>query len=256
VPQPAPAALPTPAVTQPEPVTARADTAVLPEFTFGKVAKSVNEHCNEINVLTAANGGLSTAGRVTDSEFALNEQFCLARTHATAESTSIVSTIPNMTDAQIAQQCEGLTQAVAPYVASLTSATPDQVATDAGAFLQSSGRSMDQLVSGGKVCLGVGYRTDNSEMAIASAVLLVGAGQPAYGEMVSHHMREGFGTAKASPQQSAAWMTEALDALANGAAPAVGQSSDRVAVLKTALNGAAPGNAAAALPVFTAPSNN
>lgn len=260
VPQPAPApvAQPAPAATQPEPVTARANTGGLPEFNFGTVSKSVNDHCSEINVLTAANGGITTAARVTDAEFALNEQFCLARTHATAESTSIISTIPNTTDAQLAQQCEGLAQAIAPYVASLNSESPDQVVSKTAAFLQGSGRPMDQLVSGGKVCLGVGYRSDNAEMALASAVLLAGAGQTGYAEMVSHHMREGFGTTAASAQQSGAWMKMATDSLAAGGTAVLGQSSDRVAVLNAAMQGgnSPSSNAAAALPVFPAPSNN
>ncbi len=254
---PAPVPVAAPAPTQPEPVTARADNGALPEFTFGQVPKSVNEYCNEINVLTAANGGITTAGRVTDAEFALNEQFCLARTHAMAESTSIVSTIPNMTDAQIAQQCEGLAQAIAPHMVALETARPDKVIGDAAGFLQSSGRPMEQLAASGKVCLGVGYRTDNASMALASAVLLASAGQLGYGEMVSHHMREGFGTAKTSPQQSGAWMNLAMDSLAGGGSTVLGQSSDRVAVLKEAMQGgSSSGNAAAALPVFTAPSNN
>ncbi|MEO9781365.1 MAG: peptidoglycan-binding domain-containing protein [Sedimentitalea sp.] len=254
---PAPAPVPAPVPTQPEPVTARADTGALPEFTFGQVPKSVNEYCNEINVLTAANGGITTAGRVTDAEFALNEQFCLARTHAMAESTSIVSTIPNMTDAQVAQQCEGLSQAIAPHMVALETSRPDKVIGDTAGFLQSSGRPMDQLVSGGKVCLGVGYRTDNASMALASAVLLASAGQLGYGEMVSHHMREGFGTAKTSPQQSGAWMNLAMDSLAGGGSTVLGQSSDRVAVLKEAMQGgSSTANSAAALPVFGAPTNN
>jgi peptidoglycan hydrolase-like protein with peptidoglycan-binding domain len=253
----APAPAPAPVATQPEPVTARADTGALPDFTFGQVPKSVNEHCNEINVLTAANGGMTTAGRVTDAEFALNEQFCLARTHAMAESTSIVSTIPNMTDAQIAQQCEGLAQAIAPHMAALDTAQPSKVIGDTSAFLQGSGRSMDQLVSGGKVCLGVGYRTDNASMALASAVLLVAAGQSGYGEMVSHHMREGFGTAKVSPQQSGAWMSEALNSPTSGGSVVLGQSSDRIAVLKEAMQGgSSPSNSAAVLPAFPSASGN
>lgn len=254
---PTPTPAPAPVATQPEPVTARADTGALPDFTFGQVPKSVNEYCNEINVLTAANGGITTAGRVTDAEFALNEQFCLARTHAMAESTSIVSTIPNMTDAQVAQQCEGLAQAIAPHMVALETARPDKVIGDTAGFLQGSGRPMDQLVSAGKVCLGVGYRTDNASMALASAVLLASAGQLGYGEMVSHHMREGFGTAKTSPQQSGAWMNLAMDSLAGGGSTVLGQSSDRVAVLKEAMQGgSSPSSSAAALPVFTAPSNN
>ncbi len=257
VPAPVPQAAPVPAPTQPESVPARANTAALPEFTFGQVPKSVNEHCNEISVLTAANGGMTTTGRVTDSEFALNEQFCLARTHAMAESTSIVSTIPNMTDAQIAQQCEGLAQAIAPHMVGLETSRPDKVIGDTASFLQGSGRPMDQLISGGKVCLGVGYRTDNATMALASAVLLASGGQLGYGEMVSHHMREGFGTAQASPQQSGAWMGLAIDSLAGGGSSVLGQSSDRVAVLKEAMSGgSSPSNAAAALRTWPARSNN
>lgn len=258
VPQPAPVAKPAPAAIQPESVPARANTAALPEFNFGKVAKSVNEFCNEINVLTAANGGLTSGGQVTDPEFALNEQFCLARTHAMAQSTSIVSTIPNMTDEQINQQCEGLAQAIAPYVASLDTSSPDQVLSGAAGFLKESGRPMDQLVSGGKVCLGVGYRTDNAEMALASAVLLAAAGELGYAEMVSHQMREGFGTAGATEAQSMAWLKKTVDYLASGGTAVLGQSTDRLAVLSAAMQGgSAPSNAAAAaLPVFPSPTGD
>ncbi|MBK0326921.1 peptidoglycan-binding protein [Rhodobacteraceae bacterium F11138] len=253
-PAPAPAA---PAAVQPAPVTARADTGALPQFTFGQVPRSVNEHCNEINVLTAANGGITTAGRVSDSELALNEQFCLARTHAMAESTSIVSTIPNMTDAQVTQQCEGLAQAIAPQIAALETESPNKVVADTAAFLQESGRPMDQLMSAGKVCLGVGYRTDNAAMALASAVVLVAGGQTGYGEMVSHHLREGFGTSKASAQQSGTWMNMALNSLSNGGTAVMGQSSDRVAVLRDAMQGgSSPSGAVSALPVFPSASGN
>jgi len=253
----APAPAPAPAPVQPQPATTRSDTGALPDFTFGQVAKSVTEHCNEINVLTAANGGMTTAGRVTDAEFALNEQFCLARTHAMAEGSSIVSTIPNMTDAQVMQQCEGLAQAMAPYLVSLETARPDRVIGDTATFLQGSGRPMDQLMSAGKVCLGVGYRTDNAGMALASSVLLASGGQLGYGEMVSHQMREGFGTARATPQQSGAWMGLAIDSLAGGGTAVLGQSADRVAVLKDAMQGgSSPSGAVSALPVFPTPSGN
>lgn len=255
VPAPAPAPAPAPQATQPQPapVTARSDTATLPSFTFGQTDRSVNEHCNEINVLTAANGGITAPGRVGDKEFALNEQFCLARTHAMAESTTITATIPNMTDAQIEAQCKGLSQVIAPQLGGLGNARPDQVIAEASATLQSSGQPMAQLVSGGKVCLGVGYRIDDAQMALASAVLLTAAGQLGYGEAVSHHMREGFGTAKADAGKSGAWMKIALDAVTSTAGAAVmGQSPDRVAVLQDASGG--QGSNAAALPVF--PSNN
>lgn len=252
VPAPTPAPAPVPAAVTPAPAAAP-EPAALPSFTFGQVDRSVNQHCNEINVLTAANGGITTAGRVGDEEFALNEQFCLARTHAMAESTSIVATIPNMTDAQVQAQCEGLAQVITPQIQSLSTDRGDKVLGSTAAVLQGSGQPMAQLVSGGKVCLGVGYRIDSAQMALASAVLLASAGELGYGEIVSHQMREGFGTAKASPEQAASWMSMTLNALDSGSTPVLGQSADRVAVLKGATNG---GASTAALPVFPAPSGN
>lgn len=252
VPAPAPQAQPAPAPA----TTEVAAPAALPSFTFGQVAKSANEHCNEINVLTAANGGITTSGRVTDASFALNEQFCLARTHAMAESTKITATIPNMTDAQVEQQCQGLTQVIAPQIENLATARADQVMSNTSTVLQGSGQPIAQLISGGKVCLGVGYRTDNAQMALASAVLLTSAGQLGYGEAVSHHMREGFGTTQASAPQAGAWMTFALDAVSSTPGAAVmGQSPDRVAVLQDAMRGGAPANGVAALPAFPSTNN-
>ncbi|WP_425043971.1 peptidoglycan-binding domain-containing protein [Primorskyibacter sp. S87] len=236
-------------VKQPEPVNTKTATGALPDFTFGQVARSANEHCNEINVLTAANGGATTAGRVNDPEFALNEQFCLARTHAMAESSRIEATIPNMTADQVVAQCKGLAQAVAPQMQDLATAQPTDVTARTEAFLRNSGRPMDQLVSGGKVCLGIGYRTDDAQMALASGVLLASAGQPGYGEIVSHHLREGFGAARAAPQVTGAWMQMAITSAPNN--PRVlGQSPDRLAVLATAQN------AGGALPSFPTASGN
>ncbi len=249
--QPQPYAQPTPATapvpTQRESVPARADAA-LPDFTFGQVARSANEHCNEVNVLTAANGGITTVGRLGDPEFALAEQFCLARTHAMAESTRMEATIPNMNAAQIEQQCKGLAQVIAPHMQTLATASPDQVNAATASFLQGTGQPMAQLVSGGKVCLGVGYRIDDAQMALASAVLLSAGGEAGYGEMISHHLRQGMGTQQSKPAASA-WMQTTLGALDGGAAPVLGQSADRVAVLRAAQGGAVQqGNAV--LPTF------
>ena len=249
---PAPQPAPAPAPQAAQPAAAPAANAALPSFTFGQSNKSVNEHCNEINVLTAANGGITAPGQVSDAEFALNEQFCLARTHAMAESSTITATIPNLTDAQIEQQCNGLAQVIAPQLEKLPTSRPDMVISEASAVLQESGQPMAQLVSGGKVCLGVGYRIDDPQIALASAVLLAGAGQLGYGEAVSHHMREGFGTTKADAQKAGAWMNLALNAVTSTAGAAVmGQSPDRVAVLQDASGGK---SSSAALPAF--PSNN
>lgn len=168
-----------------------------------------------------------------------------------SESNAIAATIPNMTEGQIEGQCNGLAQVIAPQLQQLGAGNPDQVASATRGVLEKSGQPMDQLTSGGKVCLGIGYRTDNAQMALASAVLLVAAGQGGYGEIVSHHMREGIGTGRASAQMAGAWMQKALGALDTGGDMVLGQSPDRVAVLREASGG---GASAAALPAF--PSGN
>lgn len=249
---PAPVPVPAPVPQPQQPVTARSDTGALPDFTFGQVDRSTNDHCNEISVLTAANGGITSAGRITDPEFALNEQFCLARTHAMAESARIEATIPNLTADQIEQQCQGLTQAIVTQMETISTDRPERVIASTARFLRESGKPMDQLASGGKVCLGVGYRIDDPQMAVASAVLLTAAGQLGYGEVVSHHLREGFGVERAQPQLAADWMRMSLNAVQNGGALVLGQSPDRLAVLNAAVNGSGGGG----LPAFPTVSGN
>ncbi|MEM7317414.1 MAG: peptidoglycan-binding domain-containing protein [Pseudomonadota bacterium] len=251
--QQATAPAPTPAPAPQASVPARSATSELPDFNFGQDKRSTNEHCNQINVLTAANGGLTTSSSIPDPRFALSEQFCLARAQAMVESSRIQATVTNMTAAQIEAQCNGLTQAVAPQMSGIETSSAGQIVSKTSTFLNGSGQPMDQLISGGKVCLGVGYRTDNAEMAVASGVLLASAGMLGYGEIVSHHLREGLGVGPAQDQVSGEWMRLALNAAQSGTT-VLGQTPDRLAVLNTAINSAGTGTAA--LPVFPTTSGN
>ncbi|MCU9838477.1 peptidoglycan-binding protein [Ruegeria sp. WL0004] len=228
-------------------VTARADTGTaLPSFGFAQQgSKSINAHCNEVNLLTTSNGGLSRSGQIREPVFALNEQFCQARGEAMVEASQIEVTIPNMTSVQIEQQCEGLTQAMAAQMVGIDTKAPSEVVTATSTFLQNSGQPMPSLISGGKVCLGVGYRTDNAEMALASATLLASAGQLGYGEVISHQLRQGFG-APVGMARSGEWMRLALNAAQSGSS-VLGQNAERIAVLSEASTApATPG-----LPVFS-----
>jgi len=156
-----------------------------------------------------------------------------------SDSARIEASIPNMTREQIEAQCDGLAQAIEPQLQGIESLQAGQVMAKTKAFLESSGQPMAQLVSGGKVCLGAGYRADNARVALASAVLLTSAGQGGYGEMVSHQLREGFGTLSAAPQQAASWMQVAMTAVANGQT-VLGQNQGRAQVLQAASGGALP----------------
>ena len=242
-------------------------TPVIPTFPNAGIttsARSVNQHCNEVQILTTTNGGYITVGAVTNPAFAMNEQFCLARAYATSSSNGIISSISGLTFDQVKQQCDGLAQVMAPSIEGLGERNVEDVKANISTVLASSGQTQEQLTTGGQICLGVGYRVDDPAVSLASALMLVSAGHDAYGEIVGHHLREGFGT-KASTEGGRVWLGYALDAIDSGADPAFlpAESHVRVSVLRAALNdgGSAPkisanSDGAPSLPSFGVPSGN
>lgn len=251
--------IPTPGVnaaalpaTQPTPNAAPA----LPSFgaALGDTGPSVNSHCSQIQVLTTTNGGFTTMSMMSDPDFTLNEQFCLARTNAMAQASTAMASIAGLNDAQAVQQCDGLSEYMREDIESIANMTPAAVRTDVGRMVRNSGQSEAQLRTTGVVCLGVGYREDRADMALAAALVMVGIDEAAYGEVVAHHLREGFGTA-ASSERSGAWMERTLTSLESGANPAFlsNQSSERVALLRAAMAGGTSAPMGGGLPSFPAP---
>ncbi len=225
----------------PEPVeTVTASTApltALPNFASTPNTASMASDCNEVSLITSSNGGFTTVANVTDPNFTLSEQFCLARTYAIAEGESLAKSISGMTMAEMQKQCEGFTPAMQALNAAVSLKQPADVIAAATDFALSSGIPPAQLATTAKICLSVGYRTDNPDVAVSSNLLLIGLGQQAYGEMLGHHLRAGYGTAERS-DLSRNWYQSAISALEAGATAvfAPGQS-DRVQLLKVAALG-------------------
>ncbi|WP_095588851.1 peptidoglycan-binding domain-containing protein [Actibacterium ureilyticum] len=247
---------------QPAPVVEAVATPALPSFMGETESVSLASHCNEINLLTTGNGGFATEANLTNPEFALNEQFCLARTYSMTKGEEMASKVKGFSAEQIAQQCAGLGAAVKSHVTALSQKPMAQVVSDVKGFVGGSGMSAGQLSGTSKICLSVGYRTDDMDLAIGSALLLVAVDEPIYAELLGHHLTQGFGAAK-RPDLGTAWYEAALTALDNGAAPAFapGQPERKSLIRKAALmaggtemaTGAADETAPqpAALPVFT-----
>ena len=115
--------------------------------------------------------------------------------------------------------------------------------------------SPPQLAATSKICLSVGYRTDDMDVAIGSGLILVALGEQVYAELMGHHLSQGFG---ATSRQDLAdqWYTMGIQAIEAGQ-PAVfapGQP-ERTALIKAAVMGPdnamnAPVQPAAALPTF------
>jgi len=109
-------------------------------------------------------------------------------------------------------------------VASVSLKPREQVMGEVASFVLSSGMAPAQLAGTAKICLSVGYRTDDIDVALASALMLVAVGQGAYGELLGHHLNQGFGATR-RPDLSLAWYTGANDAIAQGQ-PAVFSPGD------------------------------
>jgi peptidoglycan hydrolase-like protein with peptidoglycan-binding domain len=245
---------------------AAAGTAVsvgLPTF-FAKPAAeaSLASHCNKVSLLTTSNGGFTTVGNMTDPAAALAEQFCLARTYAIANSERLITYVTGVDAGQIEAQCAGLSQALSGAVAALSLQDVTTVRQQVASTVLASGMAPAALADSARICLGVGYRTDNMPMALSSALLLVTVGNEPYAELLGHHLGQGFGTTKRD-DQSVAWYKVADTALTNGAEAAfVPGQPDRVTLIRAAvdqISGKAPAQTvpvsgqapAAALPVFS-----
>ncbi len=254
------AAAPAPQVQQAPTFAAAAPGTSLPTFQLqpeAPVARSLASHCGEVSLVTGTNGFI-TASTMTDPSRALAEQFCLARAYTMDDGEKLAGRVAGVSREQIEAQCRGLAPALETQVAALSQkAAPDVVASVAS-FVEASGREPAQLAGTSKICLSVGYRTDNMPVALASALLLAGLGQQPYAELLGHHLSQGFGALERR-DLARQWYAMAIEAVEGGAAQVINPGQpERVALLRKAALGddgtAAPTAASATpdgnLPVF------
>ena len=134
------------------------------------------------------------------------------------------------------------------YVASLSLKPRDEVIRDVGGFVLHSGMDPVQLTKTAKICLSTGYRLDDMDIALGSALLLVVLGEPPYGELMGHHLSQGFG-ATARPDLAMEWYQSGIDALFAGAVPVFAPNqSDRADLIDAAVYRLGNGDQAQATP--------
>jgi peptidoglycan hydrolase-like protein with peptidoglycan-binding domain len=196
-----------------------ATAPALPNFMGAAVVPSLASHCNAVSLMTNSNGGFATASTMVDANAALNEQFCLARTYAIARGEDLASRVQGFTPRQIAEQCEAFGPAMREHIAALSVKSVSDVVSGVSGFVLASGVSPAQMSGTARICLSVGYRTDNMNVAIGSALMLYALGEKPYGELLGHHLLQGFGASRRS-DLAFNWYSAALDAQAAGA-PAV-----------------------------------
>jgi len=236
---------------------AAAPVGGLPNFLATGEAKSLASHCNTVSLLTGSNGGFTKASAVTDPDFALSEQFCLARTYAIETGQELAAAVQGVSASQIEAQCGAFGTALASQVDSLGTKGRDAVLLDVSSFVTGSGVQPADLAGTARICLGVGYRTDDMKVALGSALVLAAVGERAYGELMGHHLSQGFGAA-VSETQARPWYEMGIEAAEAKALFAPGQP-ERVEVIRAAMNGGTsaagpavvPASAGTTLPTFT-----
>lgn len=233
---------------------APAAKAMLPNFGAapgtGEQA-SLASHCNTISLVTNTNGGFTTLASMDDPETVLAEQFCLARTYAIAEGEQLATAIKGATSSQIAAQCQAFGPVMESHVAALPTRPMSDILPDVSGFAMNAGMSPEQLRATSKICLSVGYRTDDMDVAIGSALILVALGQQPYAELLGHHLGQGFGVASRQDLASG-WYELAVAAVEGGQAPvfAPGQPERTALIRAAALDGGVAIRPATALPSF------
>ena len=254
---PAPQVEPAP-TTQLTAITPAPETgSALPNFLGGGDGLSLASHCNTVSLLTNTNGGFTTLASMTDPNIVLNEQFCLARTYAIAQGEELASSIQGVGTSEIQAQCQAFGPVMKDHVAALSLKSRDQVLQAVSGFVLTTGMSPPQLAATSKICLSVGYRTDDMDVAIGSGLILVALGEQVYAELMGHHLSQGMGATQRTDLASE-WYQMSISAIDAGQ-PAVfspGQP-ERHALIRAAATGegvnamTAPVQPASALPTFT-----
>ena len=222
-----------PAAPAPAPDPAPAADPFAGGFNVQPVAVSMANHCTETQRLTGMNGGYIQAASAANASQALSEQFCLAREFTKTKGQQLISSIAGMTAADVLARCEQIAGGLAPAISALSS----QPRTGVIDQVKQMASAMDDNTKAqtGEICVSVGYAEDNPKVTLAGALLLVAAGQDSYGEIVGHHLREGFGTV-ANADQAKMWHIETITAMDAGAPAAIlpGQAAQRNSVIRSA----------------------
>ncbi len=233
--QPQTAAAPQPEAA-PAPAPTETASSSLPSlFSGGTGGPSLANRCSGVMLQTSTNGGYTTLSNMTDPDFALSEQFCLARSYAMARGEDLMQDIQGLTPDQISAQCDSYGEMLASQVDALSLSPKAEAETQVRKLALDSGLSPADLAATSKVCLAMGYRQDNMDAAVGSALMLVAMGEPAYGELIGHHLREGFGVQERR-DLAMQWYDASLSALDAGSqAVFLPSQTDRPQLLRAAM---------------------
>ncbi|MDE0590092.1 peptidoglycan-binding domain-containing protein [Halocynthiibacter sp. C4] len=174
---------------------------------------ALSTYCDEVGARSFDSSGPVLSQQ--NADMLLAEQFCFVRVPAIEDGAQAAASIAGLTDAQIEQECMGLVPAMNDLSIAVSMQSMDEVLVATHEWTQSTGASEEQLSTTGKICLSVGYDIDNMDVALSAALLLAAVDNPAYAELVGHHLSQGFG-ATMRPELAIDWYESAAQSVAAG----------------------------------------
>lgn len=212
-------------------------TGALPSFAAAITPPVISfaGYCSGVAQATAGKGGmLQTVAAMNDPAQALGEQFCQVAAAAREDGAALMQQVQGFTPEQIAEQCKGFAAALADKLPMTEANARDNALADMQTWLASAGMPQDQLVGTARICLSVGYASDNGVMALSSALVLAGTGNMVYAEIVGHHLASGVGIAR-SPERAMEWFEGAVAAQRAGQTPVfLKDQADRMTLIERA----------------------
>jgi hypothetical protein len=212
-------------------------TGALPSFaaSIAPPVVSFAGYCSGVAQATAGKGGmLQTVAALNDPAQALGEQFCQVAAAAREDGAALMQQVQGFTPDQIAAQCQGFAAALSDKVPMTEANGRDNALADMQTWLASAGMPQDQLVGTARICLSVGYASDDGAMALASALVLAGTGNMVYAEIVGHHLSSGVGIAR-NPERAMEWYEGAVAAQRAGQTPVfLKDQADRMTLIERA----------------------
>ncbi len=177
----------------------------------------------------------------------VEDQFCNLRAYAIDEGDRLAATVQGTTRAEIQAQCVAFAPTLEPYIRTVSMADVGAAKSELQSWVSGSGAAPASLEGIAKVCLGVGYATDNADVALASLMALVGTGQLGYEELLAYHLALGFGfDGKENTDRGAAWLDDVSIAYASGQESISGDSGVVAATVAVSLAGEMRGEPMAA----------
>lgn len=157
------------------------------------VAVSMSDRCEFIQLISTTNG-VVTAGKITDPDRALTEQFCAMRSDAIGDGAQVMNHYGIESATTINDICGPVKQAMKPHFVALSSGEPEALSSRAAQTVTALGLTDPSMIKDyAKMCLSAGYTSDDPEIALSGAIMMISAKEYTYAETLAHHLREGFG---------------------------------------------------------------